>query len=48
LRQANELIKYITRKDYLTGRKNITFTCEGLRRYARADSLHSEHYHYRL
>jgi len=31
----------------LTGRKNITFTCEGLRRYAHAD-LYIEHYHYRL
>jgi len=29
-------------------KKNITFTREALRRYARADSLYIEHYHYRI
>jgi len=41
--------KYMT-TNHLTARKIITFTCEGLRRYARANSLYMyiEHNHYRL
>jgi len=31
-----------------TERKNITFTCEGLRRYVCADSLYIKNYHYTL
>jgi len=47
LRQANEFIKYLTIPEHMTG-KNMTFTREGLMRYARAHSLYIEHYHYRL